>query len=958
MLAFAALSLWVAAAEARSVLGAFDQPINVAEMQRLDTNPMIVPGRYRMAVFDGEALSHSINTGAPLVLNLFSDMELRANIESSRKLDSGSLFYSGSLASGGHFTMLLRHSGIVRGEFHTSLGTYSLKTQGENRDLVLIAQHDFSGVRQCGVDGIGAESLAPQDKQFDALPGKIGSHPAAPPIGQKQGNSETVDVLAVYTQRAEDYEGGPEEVRATIENDIAKMNQVLENSNLRHRQIRLAAAEKVDYVQDEKGLGRDILNLERTSAHNYNDNDYSALDEVHELREKHQADLVNLFVRDPIGACGKAAVYRLSEEQWNDKHRCPGTSNTATCVNQERVREWKRRSYTVSSIACSNGYTFVHELGHSLGLLHHRGDYTWTGSSVVHGSYPLRPNGFGYVSPDSSQQICQYTVMAVNPCRAEDGIKHGIQEPYFSNPDVLFPPPQNSPYYDPATFEDTPMGVPGDEYTIDLTGPANAAQAIDDVWDIVASLSDLDDAAAPPIRNACQHGDISADALSSALETSIEVPPGGVHEVDLSWPVPENCSNVAPWALTNDSFIDTSVEKLGEGEFRLSIRTMADNAASSCEGMNGSVRVGVTGVTGVAETRITVSQPSSNALCRGVSEAPEDSTSLDLSSRNQSGSLSLLAGMFSRFTELGSLDLSDNKLGHIERRIFNGLDRLTELDLSRNLLTAVPDYAFAELSGLETLSLNDNRIGGEVTQLSFWGAQQLKVLNLSRNALTGLADGAFEENKNLESLWLQSNDIARIHADALDGLSELKLLSLSRNELTELPEDTFVDLTSLEHLWLYGNRLSDLPAGLFSGLTELRTLSLSGNQLTSVPDGVFSDLTALEQLWLLDNGITAIASGTLEGLSSVRSLSLSGNDLTSLPNRAFSEAQSLEALWLYGNGISDIAPNAFDGLANLRYLDISNNPLSAPLPASVCSFLRGVDTLRAEGIDMGAVCPQ
>ena len=101
-----------------------------------------------------------------------------------------------------------------------------------------------------------------------------------------------------------------------------------------------------------------------------------------------------------------------------------------------------------------------------------------------------------------------------------------------------------------------------------------------------------------------------------------------------------------------------------------------------------------------------------------------------------------------------------------------------------------------------------------------------------------------------------------------------------------------------------------------------------------------------------------ISNGTFESLSGVLSLSLSGNDLTSLPNHAFSETPSLEALWLYGNGIARISRDAFDGLANPRYPDISNNPLSAPLPAKVCTFLRGLNTLRAEGVEMEAVCPQ
>ena len=942
------VSLTFAPAEAGRLFETAERSLNSEELQYLESDSLIVPGRYRLAQLDSKAFTRTIDRGSPLHFNLFDGLDLRANVASSRRLESGSRFHSGSLEGGGHFTLLLHHTGIVRGSIHSPLGTYTVKSHGDDYGLVLIRKKDLSNVDLCGVgeEHIRAADEVPSKTQIDPIDGE------ATQLSTKQyrlaSESEPIDVLVVYTQRVEDYEGGPEQVEAMVENDVERMNQALENSGLANRVIRLAALEKVDYAQnEEKGLGRDNLNLIRTSAHNYNDNDYSALDEVHTLAEQHRADLIHLFVRDSLGACGYGTIYNYDDEEGR---LCKYAEDGALCVSNARKRLWKDARYSVSAAQCAGGEVFAHEIGHTLALWHQRGDYDWEISLG-----PFRPYAFGYTSPDHSHRICQYTVMSVRGCPA-DGIDYYESLPYFSNPDLPFPRPGGD--YAARPFNDnTPMGVPGNERVLALEGPVNAAKAIDDVWDVVANLSEPDDVVPPPIRNHCNVGDIPPNALSGVAREVGILPGGETKRLMISFPVPENCSGIDLWARSSSPFVSTVVQRVRDGEFELSISADANNA---CDTRKAAVSVEVYGVGGVGvdNAEILLSQASSNALCRGVSEAPDDSTTLDFSGRNRSGSLRLLGGMFSRFTDLQRLDLSDNGLSRVERSIFDGLDGLTELNLSHNLLTVLPDYAFAELSGLETLSLNDNRIGGDVTHLSFWGAQQLKVLNLSRNALTGLADDAFEENKNLESLWLQSNDIARIHADALDGLSELKLLSLSRNELTELPEDTFVDLTSLEHLWLYGNRLSDLPDGLFSGLSNLTTLSLSGNDLTDLGEGLFSDLASLEQLWLLDNGITAIASGTFEGLSSVRSLSLSGNDLTSLPNRAFSETPNLEALWLYGNGISEIAPNAFDGLASLRYLDISNNPLSAPLPAKVCSFLRNAETLRAEGLQMETICPQ
>ena len=1008
----AALLLWSATAAAGPLFEAPDRPLSPEQTRRLQSDPLVVPGRYRLARMDRDEILRSLEVNLPLVFNLFSDVEMRADVQKVKELAGGSSFISGSLEDGGHFTVFLHESGIVRGELHSIRGVFTLKSQGHDYSQVLIKQADLSELPRCGNEAV--EHLENHDMGTDWIPASAGitgnesvtkKHHLIPKktgISSKQA-ANTVDVLVVYTQRVEDHEGGPTQVRAAIENEVAKMNQVLDNSRLSYRQIKLVHMEKVDYAQRDS-VFIDINNLTHKSMDNYNDNDFSALDEVHELREKHQADLVHLFVEEARGACGIASgTYALYQNKFIEQHICQGSLTPSACLELERRKEWKSlKSFSASAIKCTN-YTFAHELGHTLGLWHDRADYNWD-PSRAEDSGPFRPYAFGHENLNFTEK-CQITVMSAGNKCINEGIYGQIRVPYFSNPDLFFPIPDG---HSSSSFDtNTPMGVPGDEYTIDLDGPVNASKAVDDVWDIVASLSDpIDDP--PPTIGACFDG-TPANALSSLDGRTIEIPPeGGTRELIVSFPVADGCSNVRPEARSSDAFISSNVEILRQGEYRLVISTSPDDRYS-CAALSGRVTVDVPGVSHINPAHITVTQESSNAFCRSVAQLPEDSVALDLSGQNSLASLQLAGGMFARFTELESMDLSRNRLRTIYRGVFEGLEELLDLDLSENVITLVapsvfedipnlanldlshnqleefddnlfpilPDgaaYALTHLDlshnrlqsipflsvlwNLETLNLSDNRISDEIYRSTFFGKESLKELNLSRNAITRLDDQSFHGNGELAFLWLHSNDITNVHSGAFEGLSELQALSLSRNQLTELPEATLADLTALEHLWLYRNRLTDLPAGLFSGLSSLRTLSLSGNQLTSVPDGLFSDLAALEQLWLLDNGITAIASGTFEGLSSVLSLSLSGNQLTSLPNRSFSDTPNLEALWLYGNGISEIASNAFEGLSNLRYLDISNNPLSESLPASVCSFLDGVDTLRAEGVDLDAVCPQ
>ena len=1016
-------------AEAQSLFQPAEENLSSERHLRLQSDPLVVLDHWRLARIDRNEISRALNFDMPLVLNLFNDVELRAHIERNREVEGGSSFLSGSLEDGGHWTLFLHESGVVRGEIHSAQGFYQIKSEGEDFSQVLIKEEDLSRLPGCGNEALsptGGPSHFRSSEPFSSTSAPYSLPPAhfAVRPSMKAGAARTVeespviDVLVLYTQSAEDYEGGAAQTRATIENEMAEMNYVLENSGLSHRKVRLAGIKKVNYRQ-VGFIPYDYFNLVYTAEDNKDEEDYSALDEVYPLMEKHKADLVHLFVRDYNKLCGFASQGFYDRLE---KEKCADAEDYDLCLYERRRKRWKNSVFSVSAITCAGGgYAFTHELGHNLGLLHNRSSYDWVPGFMQWGG-AFTAYGFGYI--DASDKFCHKTVMGmVRTCPPKSILAR--YEPYFSNADLFFPRPTDSPHYNPLTYKDIPMGVPGEERTNDLDGPVNAARAIDEAWEIVAGVSDVP----PEVVPACKGGDISGDPLSSlpSLPDRVELSSGGeTLKFDISFAAPDNCLNVTPVVRhsSHSAFLVTSVEKLGRGSYELSVTAEPHNG--SCHSRTSELRVDLIetpgGYLGMAiPAFIPFEQKSHSAFCKSIPDYPADATSLNLSGKNLFP-LGLPGNMFSTFALLESLNLSNNRLADLHDSTFAGLNRLKILDLRSNELRKIEAPDFSHLPNLRQLNLGANQIdavapaaldlntrlthlrlnSNRLTTLPtglFANLTNLTLLNLSNNRLLEFPDvskntklrqlhlgvnrisfvarGALDENTTLTHLWLNSNRLFDLPPGLLSPLERLTHLRLNSNQLSALPEDFLSDSANLTLLNLSNNRLAEFPD--LSKNTKLRQLHLGANRMVSVPPAALDQSPKLTHLWLNSNQLSTLPSDLFSDLehlvllhlaknkleelpdlsnnTKLANLWLYSNELTTLPDNAFSELSKLRGLWLQSNRISSISAKAFAGLSSLTYLNLSRNPLEKPLPAPVCDFIRSVKKVDMKGIDMKVICP-
>jgi len=250
---------------------------------------------------------------------------------------------------------------------------------------------------------------------------------AAPPTGGTSQQSDTtaaaagdsiVDLLVVYTSAAKAKEGGQAAMEALITLGVDSANQAYSNSQIA-MQLRLVRMAEVTYT--ESG----IMNTDLTRLRNTAD---GILDQVHQLRDQHKADLVALIVDNGGNSCGIAYVMANG----------PSAS-------------FASYAFSVTARDCIANNTLAHELGHNMGDAHDRA----TGGTGVY------PYSYGY-----RDEVGKFrTIMAYGcPTVSCPRVK------YFSNPRLL--------------YNGRPLGI---DHATNPVNSADNARSMNDVRHIVAA---------------------------------------------------------------------------------------------------------------------------------------------------------------------------------------------------------------------------------------------------------------------------------------------------------------------------------------------------------------------------------------------------------------------------------------------------------------------------------------
>lgn len=192
-------------------------------------------------------------------------------------------------------------------------------------------------------------------------------------------------LLVLYTPAAKN---AVSNISNTIQLAVDELKQSFFNSNV-NREIELVYVGETNYTESGLSYSASDNDLTRFSG-----NSDGYMDEVHNLRSKHQADIC-VLVSDDQSLCGIARGIKVS-------------SPYAFClVNYD----------------CATGYySFAHEIAHLIGCQHHQSDPVHSGASSAY------PYAHGYKSPNNDWR----TIMAYN---CSGGCTRLL---YWSNPNITY----------------------------------------------------------------------------------------------------------------------------------------------------------------------------------------------------------------------------------------------------------------------------------------------------------------------------------------------------------------------------------------------------------------------------------------------------------------------------------------------------------------------------------------
>lgn len=281
--------------------------------------------------------------------------------------------------------------------------------------------------------------------------------------------------------------------------------------------------------------------------------------------------------------------------------------------------------------------------------------------------------------------------------------------------------------------------------------------------------------------------------------------------------------------------------------------------------------------------------------------------------------------VFDGLQNIEYIDLSRNEIKRTEHGLFARLSRLKYLNLSRNHIDDIRRFTFVDLENLEVLDVSNNRLQAVPFQV-FGPMTRLQYLDISHNKIATFLDYYFKPNRQLKTLFLNNNSLVKITSNALVNLKELETLDISSNKLDYIPKALFDNLEQLRELDISYNNFQNISQDSFKNLNKLKTLNMGGNRLKMLPAMLFQHNENLITLYLDHTEVTVLQNTNFKGLHNLQRLYIRNNQLLrEIEAFVLQDTPSLTHLDISANALTYL-PLSLKMLDKLQELRMGNNP--------------------------------
>ncbi|CAJ2633769.1 unnamed protein product [Trifolium pratense] len=358
-------------------------------------------------------------------------------------------------------------------------------------------------------------------------------------------------------------------------------------------------------------------------------------------------------------------------------------------------------------------------------------------------------------------------------------------------------------------------------------------------------------------------------------------------------------------------------------------------------------------------------------------------TELDLSSL----SLTRFPKLSGKLSSLEYLDLSNNKINgsvpnwlletmdssgflNLSQNLFTSIDgistnnyRLSNLDLSFNLLHGEASSSICNMSLLRILNLAHNELTGIIPQC-LANLPRLEVLDLQMNKFHGTLPSNFSMDNELQTLNFYGNQLEGHLPMSLSKCTNLQVLNLGNNKIEDKFSDWLLTLPYLNVLILRNNKfhgpivdIKDKPP-----FSSLFIFDISGNNFSGpLPKSYLKNYAAMmivpqvgenRNLQYMDmhvlnytqyyDSASVVTKGIKMTLVKIPttfvSIDLSRNKFEGEILDVIGELHALKGLNLSHNRLTGDIPRSMGNLTNLESLDLSSNMLIGVIPAELINL--------------------